>query len=84
MAYTVDIRPKAFKALEKISDPDYSAIKKAIFALAENPRPHGYIKLKGREGYRIRVGNYRVVYDIQDKILLVQVVNVGNRKDIYL
>jgi len=69
--------------LEKIDEPDYSAIKVAMYSLAENPRPHGYIKLKGRAGYRIRVGNYRIIYNVFDNILTVDVVTVGNRRDVY-
>lgn len=61
----------------------YSSIKEAIYSLAHNPRPHGYIKLKGRAGYRIRVANYRIVYDVFDEVLLVEVINLGHRKDIY-
>ena len=51
--------------------------------LAENPRPKGYKKLKGRTGYRIRVGNYRIIYEIFDDILLIDVIDLGHRKDIY-
>lgn len=83
MAYKVTIGSKAVKALEKINEPGYSAIKTAIYNLADNPRPYGYIKLKGREGYRIRIGDYRVIYTITDAILTVDVVNLGHRKDIY-
>jgi len=54
-----------------------------MYSLAENPRPHGYIKLKGRAGYRIRVGNYRIIYNVFDNILTVDVVTVGNRRDVY-
>lgn len=83
MPYQITVKPKAAKALEKLNEPDYSAIKAAIYGLANNPRPHGYIKLKGREGYRIRVGDYRVIYSIFDKILTVNVVAIGNRRDVY-
>jgi len=83
MAYQLTIKPKAIKALEKINDPDYSIIKTAIYNLAYNPRPHGCKKLKGRDGYRIRVGDYRIIYNIFDKILTVDVINPGHRKDIY-
>jgi mRNA interferase RelE/StbE len=69
--------------LTKIKEPYYSAIKKQIYDLADNPRPHGYKKLKGREGYRIRVGDYRVIYEIFDGVLVVEVVDLGHRKDIY-
>ena len=45
--------------------------------------PEGYIKLKGRDGYRIRVGTYRIICDIFDDLLLIDVINLGHRKDIY-
>jgi mRNA interferase RelE/StbE len=83
MPYQLTIKPRAIKALEKINDPAYSHIKTAILDLANNPRPHGYKKLKGRDGYRIRVGDYRVLYNIFDNILSVDVVNLGHRKEIY-
>jgi len=83
MLYSVTIKPKAVKALEKINDPDYSAIKAAIYDLAGNPRPAGYKKLKGRDGYRIRTGDYRIIYNIFDKTLVVEVVTIGHRKDVY-
>ena len=71
------------KQLEKIPEPDYSRVKNSINDLAKNPRPLGFKKLKGRTGYRIRQGNYRVVYDINDHILTVFILAVGHRKDIY-
>lgn len=83
MPYQLTIKPKAVKALEKINDPDYSSIKAAIYSLAKNPRPHGCKKLKGRDGYRIRAGDYRILYNIFDKILTVDIVTLGHRKDIY-
>lgn len=83
MAYTITLKKKAIKALTKINEPYYSAIKTAIYNLAENPRPNGYKKLKGRDGYRIRVGTYRIIYDIFDTTLVVDVVNIGSRGDIY-
>lgn len=56
----------------------------ATTALAENPRPFGYLKMKGNPvRYRIRVGDYRVIYHIQDNILTVSIAEVGDRKDIY-
>jgi mRNA interferase RelE/StbE len=62
----------------------YGNIKRHIFDLAENPRPQGYRKLEGfADLYRIRVGKYRVVYSIEDKILRVEVINVDHRKDVY-
>lgn len=83
MPYQLTIKPKAIKALEKINEPHYSDIKAAIYSLADNPRPHGCKKPKGREGWRIRVSDYRIIYNIFDKILTIDVVTVGHRKDIY-
>lgn len=83
MVYQVKLKKSVIKSLEKVDEPNYSQIKKAIYKLADNPRPQGCIKLKGRNGYRIRVSNYRIIYDIFDKILVVEVVALGHRKDIY-
>jgi mRNA interferase RelE/StbE len=81
--YQVQIEKAVIKALEKINEPYYTKIKKAILGLSNNPRPAGYKKLKGRDGFRIRVANYRIIYDINDEILLVSVIEMGHRKDIY-
>lgn len=81
--FKVRIERKAQKKLCKIPEPYYSNIKSAILDLGIDPRPQGYIKLKGREGYRIRVADYRIIYEILDKILLVHVIDLGHRKDIY-
>jgi len=83
MAYQISIKKRVLKTLEKIGEPYYSNIKTAIYALAGNPRPFGYLKLKGKKGYRIRVSDYRIIYDIYDNILIVDVVELGDRKDIY-
>lgn len=83
MAYRVTLKKRAIKALEKINEPYYSNIKEAIYRLADNPRPTGYKMLKGREAYRIRVADYRIIYEIFDDVLLVDVIDLGHRKDIY-
>ena len=83
MAYQVTLKRRAMKALENIDEPYYSKIKIAIYNLANNPRPQGYIKIKGRKGYRIRVADYRIIYNIFDDELSVDVVGLGHRKDIY-
>lgn len=83
MVYCISIKPKALKALELINDPYYSKIKEAIYSLSANPRPVGYIKLKGRQGYRIRIAHYRIIYEIFDDVLVVDIINIGHRKDIY-
>ena len=81
--YKVTLKRSAIKALETILNPYYARIKEAIYALADEPRPKGCKKLKGRDGYRIRVADYRIIYHIFDEILLVDVIDVGHRKDIY-
>ncbi|MEP7278844.1 MAG: type II toxin-antitoxin system RelE/ParE family toxin [Bacteroidota bacterium] len=63
--------------------PYYSKIKTAILKLAKNPGPAGYKKLKGRDGFRIRMADCRIIYDIFDLILQVDVIDLGHRKDIY-
>lgn len=83
MIYKVIIKKSAIKTLKKIPDPYYSSIKSAILQLGKNPRPHGYGKLKGREAYRIQVSGYRIIYEIFDDKLIVDVVTLGHRKDIY-
>ncbi|MSQ79314.1 MAG: type II toxin-antitoxin system RelE/ParE family toxin [Flavobacteriaceae bacterium] len=81
--YKVRIEKTVQKAIEKIEDPFYSKIKTAILGLAKNPYPRGYTKLKGREGYRIRVAHFCIIYRIIDTMLLVEVIDFGQRKDIY-
>jgi len=81
--YIVSLTRKAQKQLDKLPDNITQPIFEAIDDLAANPRPHGCKKLKGRDGYRIRVGDYRVIYDIFDAQLIIDVVSLGHRKDIY-
>lgn len=81
--YTIRLSNKAQKQLDKLSDNIAQPIFDAILNLQDNPRPNGFKKLKGREGLRIRVGNYRVIYDVFDSKLIVEVIALGNRKDIY-
>jgi mRNA interferase RelE/StbE len=83
MAYQVHFSRQAFKALAEINEPYYSKIKEAIYNLAINPRPNGYIKLKGKDAYRIRVADYRIIYHVVDTILTIDILNIGHRKDIY-
>ncbi|HWC53378.1 MAG TPA: type II toxin-antitoxin system RelE/ParE family toxin [Chitinophagaceae bacterium] len=81
--YQLVIDRSAQKQLSKIPPPHFNRIIKSINSLALNPRPPGCKKLTGRPGYRIRIGNYRVIYTIEDKILTVFVIDIGHRKDIY-
>ena len=81
--YKVQVERKAQKKLAKIHSPYFSNIKTAILNLADNPRPNGCKKLKGRDAFRIRIADYRIIYEIHNNILLVLVIDLGHRKDIY-
>ena len=82
--YKVIINRQILKSLDKISVIYLPNIKKAINNLAENPRPFGCFKLAGSENhYRIRVGIYRVIYSIKDNILIVEVIKIDHRRNVY-
>jgi mRNA interferase RelE/StbE len=81
--YEIQYKRKAIKALAKINEPYYSAIIQAIEDLSVNPRPNGYKKLSGRSGFRIRVGTFRIIYDVFDTNLIIEIVNLGSRGSIY-
>ena len=81
--YSIELRPAAAKALRKIDPQDVARLRGAIALLAEDPRPPGAKALQGRPGYRVRVGRYRIVYTIDDGVLLVVVVTLGQRQDVY-
>jgi len=81
--YIIVLSKNAQKQLDKLNGPIAEPILDAITGLEKNPRPQGYKKLKGRAGYRIRVGNYRIIYDIFDTELIVDVITLGHRKDVY-
>ena len=66
MSYEVFIRRRASKELADLPLRDYERVKASIFALGDDPRPHGCLKLTGRPGWRIRVGDYRVIYEVDD------------------
>ena len=83
MAYQIAIKKSAIKSLAKIPNPYFSNIKSAIYDLANDPRPKGCKKLKGREAFRIRVADYRIIYEISDTVLSIEVIAIGHRKDIY-
>ena len=81
--YNVRITKSAAKELEDVPKPDRLRIVDKIRLLAENPRPHGSKKLSGEEKYRLRQGDYRILYTIDDRIVTVTVVKIGNRRDVY-
>ena len=81
--YKIKIKPSAKKELLKLPKKDLQRIIDKILLLSQNPRPTGCEKLSGEEKYRIRQGNYRIVYSIEDLELIVIVVKIGHRKDVY-
>jgi mRNA interferase RelE/StbE len=82
--YKIEFSNAALKQLKKLPVKVRTRIQTKIDELADNPRPNGVIKLEDSDkGYRIRVGNYRVLYAIFDDVLVVSVVRVGHRKDVY-
>lgn len=83
MNYDILILKSTQKALAKLPQQDYQRVINAINNLASNPRPSGCKKMKGFPTWRIRVGVYRVIYEISDKKLIITVVDVGHRKEIY-
>jgi len=83
MRYSLHILRRAQKELAGLPPRDYERACDAIRALADEPRPHGCSKLIGREGWRIRTGDYRVVYEIDDEEQSVTIVHVGHRRDVY-
>lgn len=83
--YRVQLRPAAERCLRKIRDQALVArLVAALRLLANNPRPPGCEKLAGVEDlYRVRAGNYRIIYQVRDDVLLVLVVKIGHRREVY-
>lgn len=82
--YRIELRPAAVRALRKLDPQIRHRIHGAIALLAQDPRPPGARALRGRPGFRVRVGDYRIVYTVTDDVLLVVVVvTLGHRRDIY-
>ena len=81
--YRIEIKKSAAKELKKIQGRDQERIIERIQGLAQDPRPPGSKKLSGEEKYRIRQGDYRILYQIFDDTVLVVVVKIGLRRDVY-
>lgn len=82
--YLLEIKPSALKAIDKLPLPIKAQVKGATESLKNNPRPAGHRKLSGGSGlYRIRSGDYRIIYAIEDQIITVTVVKVAHRKEVY-
>lgn len=83
MTYRIELRPAAVKGLRRINPADVQRIRGAIALLATDPRPPASRPLRGRDGWRLRVGDYRILYTINDGTLVIVVVTIGHRRDIY-
>jgi mRNA interferase RelE/StbE len=83
VTYRIELRPAALRALRKIDRHDRPRIQAAIALLAQDPRPPGARALQGRGGLRVRVGDYRIIYTVNDGVLLIVVVTLGHRRDVY-
>lgn len=84
MTYRIEVAPRAIRQLRKLEPSARRRVQAAIELLAEQPRPSGAKKLVGGNGeWRVRTGDYRVVYEVRDDVLLVLVVAIGDRRDIY-
>jgi mRNA interferase RelE/StbE len=79
----IELRPAAVRALKKLDPPIRRRIQGAITLLAEDPRPPAARPLRGRPGLRVRVDDYRIIYTIADDVLLIVVVTLGHRRDVY-
>ena len=82
MTCSGEVRPRALKQLASLPKGARASIGRAIEALAEVPRPPGAVQVKGTGFLRVRVRDYRIVYEVQDDVLLVLVVRVGHRRDV--
>ena len=83
VSYRIEFAKGVRKDFKRLPKKDAGRILKKIECLSENPRPPESKKLTNDDSHRIRIGNYRVIYDIQDQVLVVLVLKVGNRKDVY-
>ena len=82
-SYSIEFAKSVRRDFKRIPKSDADRILRKIESLAENPRPPESKKLTNDDSHRIRIGNYRVIYDIQDEVLIVLILKVGNRKDVY-
>jgi len=81
--YELTFKRRARRNVARLPESVYRRMIRAIDELAENPRPRNSRKLRGKEGWRIRVGDYRVIYEIDDEAQEVLVLDVGHRRDVY-
>ncbi len=81
--YDLLIKKEAEKEIANLPKPDLERVAQKIRGLAQDPRPHGSEKLKGEEGFRVRQGDYRIVYLIDDARKIVRIIRVGHRREVY-
>ncbi|MEA2221567.1 MAG: mRNA interferase RelE/StbE [Solirubrobacteraceae bacterium] len=81
--YRIELRPAAVRALRRLEPPMRLRVQGAIALLGQDPRPPASRPLKGRPGRRVRVGDYRIIYTVVDDMLLVVVVTLGHRREVY-
>jgi mRNA interferase RelE/StbE len=83
MPYTVKLKRSAEKELDNLPKKIHDKVINILLSLKEIPFPHNFKKLRGREGYRIRVGDYRILYLIDESAKNIEVVSVAHRKEVY-
>ena len=83
VAYRLEFTPGADRQFRKLPKQVQARLRPHLDALTYNPRPPGVEKLTGIKGYRLRVGDYRILYEVRDEVLLVLVVRVGHRREVY-
>ena len=83
MSYTILILRRAQKELAQLPSEVYERVRDAIRTLGQDPRSPGCLKLTGRDGWRIRVGNYRIIYEVDDRQQNVTILHIGHRRDVY-
>jgi len=83
MAYAVILHRGAEKELDRLPAKAHERISSKLLELGNNPRPYGVQKLQGHDGYRIRIGDYRVLYLVNDKAKTVEILAVGHRREVY-
>jgi len=81
--HEIFIAPSAIRDYKKLPEQDIPDVNDAIDALAGNPRPKGYVKLKNREAYRIRVRDYQIIYEINNKRVTILVLRIRHRREVY-
>lgn len=82
--YRIEFAPAADRDFRALAEDVRRRLRPRIDALAENPRPHGVETLEGEESlHRIRVGDYRIIYQIRDDVLVVLIVRIGHRREVY-